>query len=70
MIDPAAYQLTIEQDFELSVMSRQIAEMPREVMADQLVKCLRQITIQGNIINHLVNPKVTGEEYAVQKNPL
>lgn len=51
-------------------MSRQIAQMPREVMADQLVKCLEQNFRYRNIINDLVAQKVTGEDYAVQKSPL
>ncbi|MEO1133938.1 MAG: NblA/ycf18 family protein [Cyanobacteria bacterium J06639_1] len=49
--------LTMEQQFKLHVLDRQVKELSREEAQDYLLEVMRQMMIKDNVVKHLLKGK-------------
>ncbi len=58
MLDVNSFQLTLEQEFLISITRQSTSDMSREQMSELLIQTFRLAMVKENIIRNLVQDKI------------
>lgn len=53
-MDSSAFELTLEQQFQMSMMERSTHQLTHEQLADLLMQLSRQLMVKDNVIRNLL----------------